>query len=573
MNSINVLETEIKKIANSLPGDFESQDRTIKFAKQALVSCKRLDLSEKQKDRVNECENQIEAAEVKMKRDLKDRETKIIEELKDDRMKARKADLEKHVEVAADAAGILHSDVADHLSPEDVFESTDSTEKSLTLASRELESCRKLLVEREEESKKIQKCGINMTGYKKDFDELRSFIQKVERKYVDIKALVEKYKKKAHADIAQKKREEEEAKRKEDFEKQTGEATIWLAETGSFLEDIKSAYSKIDASDTNCGKTLTLEEAHTQLDLLEEVAKLYEGSYTEKLGVLDGRLKQNLGPGPLLDAQRKLKEWKVEIEKRDLGKSKELHEKLTNFIHQQVMLEISVMLRKKIPDLNELYQDIKKLGDTEGITLENFTQYCRNQGASEQICNSIPVVFNKIAVNGAVLEDEFPFLVRVHYKVTRPTWLTETIAISSRAQSQRLAKGDIVEVLSLPTRSEPSGKLCDPPVRVHVRTQNDPQKEGWVTVTGNRGTAFTKLQTFDYEVVMETVMTDRFEMKGFKVLKRLRAHDKFRALGHGTLEPSSKAMRIKGRIANNPDLRGWVTITGNQGSRYLQPVD
>eukprot|EP00397_Hematodinium_sp_SG-2012_P012556 GEMP01012729.1.p1 GENE.GEMP01012729.1~~GEMP01012729.1.p1 ORF type:complete len:726 (+),score=210.82 GEMP01012729.1:137-2314(+) len=568
VHQVNVAEDAVRK-AQLASSNFEAQDKAIRFGNSAIHSCRRVPLSDKNKARLDTLERELSVAETKLKREMKEKEMQLLEDLKGDQMKERKAAVDKHMEDGNESAGILNSDVADHLSPEDVFESTELTDKALAIIATDLEGLRSILVETDEEAKRLSKLGGSLGHPFKELTDFRAFITKLDKQYNDIKTLSEKYKKKAHADVAAKKKEEEELRRKEELEKHACEAKVWLEETSLFLEEVDAAFSHIINADPQ--KVDAVSQAREQLDILKALSRSLDATYPEKMKILDERLKQVIASGPLYDAQKKMKEMKHDIEKNDLKKVKENEAKLENFIREQVMLEMSLLLRQKYADMTELFAEIG--GEDKKVTLEAFLECCRNAGAPEEVLDNVSIVFNTIAVGGHVLEDEFPFLTEVHYKLARPTWLTKTISIVSRSESVRLVKGDIVQVLGMPQREEPSEQMPHPPLRIQVRTQKEPVSEGWVTVTGNKGLQFTKMHTFEYQVIKETVMTDQFEMKGFKVLKRLKADDRFRALGYGVVETTSKAVRIKGRLLHNSELRGWATLLGNQGSAYLRLVD
>lgn len=59
------------------------------------------------------------------------------------------------------------------------------------------------------------------------------------------------------------------------------------------------------------------------------------------------------------------------------------------------------------------------------------------------------------------------------------------------------------------------------------------------------GSVFFHLHTPGYKVVKQTVLTDIFEMKGFKPVVRLQIGDQVRTIGFPKREPTSGLVRVK----------------------------
>jgi len=584
-HQVNVAEEAVRKAVAAVTGDIESADKIIRFAKNSVQSASRV-CSSRYRSRVEKMESELSVTEKKLKAEIKDREVKILDEIKGDKIKQLREECDKELEEAQDASGLLNSDVADHLGPEDVFEATGATEKKLVTMQKLIDQLRGILVEKEDEVKRLNRCGGSLGFPFKEISEFRSYVTSQDKKCNEIKALADKYKKKANHDVAQRKKEEEEARRKELLEQQRKEGETWLKETTAFVEETREVRAKITETDPTNVIAATITEARAKIDSIDSLSDFLTNTYPTKKAVLDERLKKLHPSGPLYEAQYEMMKLREEIERLDTKSVQVTKERWELHVREQVMLTMSLLLREKNPDLRELFKEIvnseenedkkAKDGEKPRLALDTFLEYCKSAGADGDVLENIPLVFNSVAVGGYVLEDEFPYLAQVHYKLTQPTWLTETIDIGERADATRLSKGDIVEVIGKIERGEVSEAMPKPPQRMKVKTRETaecPSKEGYITVVGNKGSIFLKIHTFEYEVVKETVMTDQFEMKGFKVLKRLKAKDRFRALGFGLVEATSKAIRIKGRLVNNADLRGWATLVGNQGSAYLLGVE
>merc|ERR1712126_337945 len=72
-----------------------------------------------------------------------------------------------------------------------------------------------------------------------------------------------------------------------------------------------------------------------------------------------------------------------------------------------------------------------------------------------------------------------------------------------------------------------------------------------------------------YKCVTETVMTDKAELKGFKVVLRLKPGDIFTATEVPVANKVSKLLRIHGFSG---EFGGYTTIRGSQGTSYLEAI-
>lgn len=79
-------------------------------------------------------------------------------------------------------------------------------------------------------------------------------------------------------------------------------------------------------------------------------------------------------------------------------------------------------------------------------------------------------------------------------------------------------------------------------------------------------------------MILETVMTSIKEMKGFKVLRRLKLGELLYTTGRPEREHSGLT-RIQGRMESGKpgspaeQIEGWVTIYGNTSAMYLENIE
>jgi len=148
--------------------------------------------------------------------------------------------------------------------------------------------------------------------------------------------------------------------------------------------------------------------------------------------------------------------------------------------------------------------------------------------------------------------------------------MTDTFSLKSSKNIHRVEAGDVIHVLEVPEYDE-NVKVHRAKVRADIKGKDAEEKIGYVTIKGNQGTEFFTQYQAAYMVTHETVMTSVLQMKGFKVLRRLKLNEILKT----TATPESDEtglQRIKGRMAQD-DIEGWVTVTGNQGTVYLTNCD
>merc|ERR1711915_132630 len=214
--------------------DLETLDKAIRSARLAHSGCSKLNLTNfRNKSRVDQADVALKDFEVKFRKELK-----IKQDLNGEKLKKMKETFDQLYEESSDASALLNSDVADHLSPEDIYETTNATKEKLTPLRNLLEKIREFMIESDDLDKRLA----HFAGYnncKLQISELRNYINKQNVKYNDIKNLIEKYKKKADHDVHVRKKEEEEQKRKEEREQQKKEAELWLDETKEVLNEFR----------------------------------------------------------------------------------------------------------------------------------------------------------------------------------------------------------------------------------------------------------------------------------------------------------------------------------------------
>jgi len=164
-------------------------------------------------------------------------------------------------------------------------------------------------------------------------------------------------------------------------------------------------------------------------------------------------------------------------------------------------------------------------------------------------------------------KEEFINLIRKFMKVVKASVLTEEISIKSKP-SRRLAEGEVLEVLTGPTKESEDAEI----ERLKVKAMSDGQ-EGWVTPLGNQGTVYLQEGGNVYKVVKETILTGSFVIGENTKQKdrKLKVGEQVEVREWAKKEESSGLMRMKVRVSSDGQL-GWVTSLGNTGIVFLEVV-
>merc|ERR1711953_1337100 len=154
-------------------------------------------------------------------------------------------------------------------------------------------------------------------------------------------------------------------------------------------------------------------------------------------------------------------------------------------------------------------------------------------------------------------------LIRLYYKCVKNTVMNETISIKSKTV-KRLELGEVLEALEGPSTEEGANVQ-----RVKCQAVND-DSIGWVTIQGNQGTPFLEAGGNLYAVVKETVLTDGLSVQESKTIRRVAKGEVIEVLEFAKKDDSVGVRRIKGK-AQLDGVVGFVTISGNQGTPFLEP--
>jgi len=94
-------------------------------------------------------------------------------------------------------------------------------------------------------------------------------------------------------------------------------------------------------------------------------------------------------------------------------------------------------------------------------------------------------------------------------------------------------------------------------------------KVGWFTMKDKQGTEFAERGSKCYTCTATVAITDAFDIKTCKVLKKLCVDEVFTISEGPTSEEGNGIERVKGRSSKD-NVEGWITIKGNAGTLYAK---
>jgi len=140
--------------------------------------------------------------------------------------------------------------------------------------------------------------------------------------------------------------------------------------------------------------------------------------------------------------------------------------------------------------------------------------------------------------------------------------MSEDVTIKSKTV-RRLDVGEVLEAIEGPCKDDGVGVM-----RVKCKAVQD-DAVGWVTIAGNQGTPFLEPGGNFYACVKETSLTDGLSIQDSKTVRKVAKGEVIEVLEFSKKDEALDVKRIKGR-AKLDGATGWITVSGNQGTTYLE---
>eukprot|EP00929_Paragymnodinium_shiwhaense_P102003 TRINITY_DN651_c0_g1_i1.p1 TRINITY_DN651_c0_g1~~TRINITY_DN651_c0_g1_i1.p1 ORF type:complete len:907 (-),score=340.16 TRINITY_DN651_c0_g1_i1:154-2874(-) len=164
-------------------------------------------------------------------------------------------------------------------------------------------------------------------------------------------------------------------------------------------------------------------------------------------------------------------------------------------------------------------------------------------------------------------KDLFVQLTRRIMRVVKEVAITDDFGIKESNTIRRLEMNEDLLVLEGPKKEEATDVL-----RVRITALKD-NKEGWVTIEGNKGTPFLQDGGGVYKVVKETILTPDFTLgdaASDALTHKLKPGDRVEVRVFPKLEEVSGLTRMRCRVKAAGGPPGWATVLGNTGTVFLE---
>eukprot|EP00397_Hematodinium_sp_SG-2012_P001982 GEMP01001988.1.p1 GENE.GEMP01001988.1~~GEMP01001988.1.p1 ORF type:complete len:1340 (+),score=382.14 GEMP01001988.1:70-4089(+) len=433
-------------------------------------------------------------------------------------------DVEKAVETVKDAAALLTSDLAEHLSPEETLKATDETDnavkhattclqtahRNLQAKQKELASCPQKMQDRVAEL--MRKC----TPWHQELNQLRKTSNDASRK--------------AKTEVEQKKRKEEEMKKQRKIQR----SADWNKQ---LVEDLSveclNAQLAIQMGFPNEAETIVLALEQTYKDYVVKPAlgktisaiQSHEASVKELQAELENKKKVTFAGDVEMRMTAALVEY-MTSNKRASGDVFRMLSRGSGFVSQKAF---------------ETFAPVSLKNVTTEMAAEAFKRV------------DVP----RATPRGKLSQEEFQSLSEFYLQVESPVHMTES-EDDDATSILELPEGRFVQLVACGT---PMGESAI--VRAKVK-DCESETVGWVTIFDTMPICKTCLF---YRVVKETVLTEGADMKGLKVVRRVRKDEILRLMAP---PPSGTGMgRIKTQCMLDNKL-GYITMCSSE-QKYLEP--
>lgn len=523
---------------NSISGAQRSIDTHVKAGglDEASVSMPRQKLK-KLETELNKFE---ESLKQQQKAKLEQIKTSYVNELT-----ALVTESEKRVEKSKDAAVLFTCEMAEHIKPEETMAAKEKTDAEANPATESIKKCKDLMQQKEKEFRVFPAAEVQ--PIRDSVKPLQTRLQTAEKELVALKNQAMTAVRKAQQQLAKEKREREQ----EEARKERERVQTWNRELVSFAFQINLVGEEIARSNSTDKDADTLKALESKLRGLKnemkrrsEMKECHPQS-KQKAQQTMGRLDQHL--------------------KKISNIVKELDNKNQDAVRRAGILVASA-LRKKIAesDLDTLFASVTL--NTNKLDKGKFERMIKNLEIEDVASVSVPLfkdICKSTGLDLTVLDkDAFSLhVVNAYHSVVKATSLTtEQCPKSTRIST--LEEDSVVQVLEGPVEVEGAMR-----VKLSIERKAGAAEEGWATMRYNGEDLISKYSPH-YTVLSETVLTNTFALKGFKVVRRIKADEKFRAIGIPVYNKESDMWRINGMTDEKENV--WVTIVGNRGTSLLK---
>jgi len=434
--------------------------------------------------------------------------------------------VEKIVEEYRDVTAALTSDVAEHLSADDIIQAWNEGQAIREKMNGPLERIQLILKEMSSDNL------FKKTDLQPEYNSLREKQREVVSGFKDLEKICKKYHNKAleikkqEALVEKKKEEQEKIKKIEEWNKGiVGEAVEYCIISQISAKRVQEDYSQLEDAQRELKRAKfiideAVKEENANKDTHHELLFLQRRNkrYITDLEQIIKRRK--------IDEEEKLITTVFELLAKFREKKKEGIDLFNKFaVDGKMNLEAyqKMLTSLEVQGMdNYFHQCLKKAGKETSLSQSDFYLFCENM---------FKRAIDKI-----------------------------TFTVAEDNSNVKLQKDEVLNIINYIT--------SDDEKKIEVIRMKDSTK-GYVPQLLADGSETFNTYSPLYKCVTETVMTDKAELKGFKVILRLKPGDVFNATEIPIADTETKLLRIHGTSGT---LSGYTTVIGSNGTNYLEAV-
>jgi len=396
---------------------------------------------------------------------------------------------------------------------------------------------------------------------------LSSFLEKLAESETTVNAAMEK-KARLQASVTSREEQRRLAKEKEEQEELSKRLHLEMKPRFHAVEELSRKLHSMEEERTLPSLVQSIKDFSSNLESLKtDLESLKQGCEDVKTWVQENLVKAQPEGKSTVPSLTSLAQEMIQLQNRAeevlklrnawTNTVKAYSESFKEKLRVEFSLRLKARLEKKKQTIDALFVEISKGKET--VSLAEFKKF------GKTICPGIEDYesFLKITCGTRdVSKDHLKVLSAANYRCLKRTLLTDVRDISQCKRLRRVEPDEIVEVIEGYEKCEATGLT-------RFKARDSDGLEGYVSIRGNKHTTYLELQQNGYRVVKETVFTDRFEMEGYKVLRRFKVGDFVRSLSHPEYETSCSLWRMRAQAMDGTYNIGWITLKKNQGPTFL----
>eukprot|EP00931_Biecheleriopsis_adriatica_P050407 TRINITY_DN29181_c0_g1_i1.p1 TRINITY_DN29181_c0_g1~~TRINITY_DN29181_c0_g1_i1.p1 ORF type:complete len:1018 (+),score=299.85 TRINITY_DN29181_c0_g1_i1:144-3197(+) len=221
-----------------------------------------------------------------------------------------------------------------------------------------------------------------------------------------------------------------------------------------------------------------------------------------------------------------------------------------------------------------LEEEVPAVVEVEQLALEDAdeTEVLKEKEEKKDVLKAVALtsevltdLFQSLLAEGSenLSKDTLSQMMRSYYKVAHESIMTEDLQVTGENSIREVKVDEVLEVLEGPVRDEGMKVM-----RLKCRAIAD-DREGWLSIKGNKGTTYLEEQLALYRVVRDTKLTTSFEKEDSAEGRKLLGCEVIEVVEWPKKHEDSGLTRMKVQALNDGAV-GWMTQAGKDGDIFAE---